>query len=1031
MVKSLVENGRLISLVIALLVVAGFGAISNLPRMEDPEITNRFASVITHYPGASAERVEALVTEELESELRRLEELKLVQSTSRPGISVIQLELKDDVLETAPVWSRARDLIADAKGKLPTPAQNSTLDDQLGYANTAILGIAWRGGGEVRTDMLNRYGKELQSRLRLLSGTDFVKLYGQPTEEILVQLDGNKVNQLELSPAAIAKILQNADSKVSAGEVSNDYFKALIEVSGELDSIARIGQVPLKVTTNGQIIRLADIASISRQPKEPANSIALIDQQQGVMVAARMLSNTRVDLWLAQVRQTVDELQGSIPANIEIEWLFDQESYTTERLSDLIGSLLLGFIIILAVLMLTLGLRNAVIVSLSLPLTALFTLACMKYIGLPIHQMSVTGLVVALGIMVDNAIVIVDAISQRRQSGMDRINAVKQTLQHLWLPLAGSTITTMLAFAPIVLMPGAAGEFVGGIAISVIFALLGSFIISHTIIAGLAGRFGVNGKGTHWYHHGINLPFMSNAFRRTLSLALSRPLLAALVIGILPVMGFIAAGKMTEQFFPPSDRDMFQIEVYLAPHASIDLTRLQVEDIDNELRQTQGISRIDWVIGGNTPSFYYNLLQRQQGASHYAQAMVKATDFATANELIPALQKSLDSSYPQAQIIVRKLEQGPPFNAPVEVRIFGPNLDQLKLLGEQVRKVLSDTADVIHTRATLSAGAPKVWLQIDEDASLMSGLSLTDIAKQVEMATTGINGGSILEQTESLPVRVRLSDTTREDQTKLSAITLVSNSGKGILLSAISSSEIEVSRGAIPRRDGQRVNTIEAYLTAGILPQTVVDNASEALAQIALPSGYRIELGGESAKRNEAVGNLMSNLVLVVTLLLTTVVLSFNSFRLTAIILFSAMQSAGLGLLAVYTFGYPFGFTVIIGLLGLMGLAINAAIVILAELEQAPQTRAGDTQTIVDLVTSCGRHIGSTTITTIGGFLPLIIAGGGFWPPFAIAIAGGTLMTTLLSLVWVPTMYHLIMRPKKTRTSDTNSNAASEDLATT
>ncbi|MFT5790370.1 MAG: multidrug efflux pump, partial [Shewanella sp.] len=604
MVKALVENGRLISLVIALLLVAGLGAISSLPRMEDPDITNRFASVITHYPGASAERVEALVTEVLESELRRLEELKLVQSTSRPGISVIQLELKDNVLETAPVWSRARDMIGDAKGLLPSSAQNTILDDKVGYANTAILGIAWRGEGAVRTDMLNRYAKELQSRLRLLNGTNFVKLYGQPTEEILVQLDGHKVNQLQLTSKGIAQILQNADAKVSAGEINNDDFRAFVEVSGELDSIARVRQVPLKVSGNGQIIRLGDIASITRQPKMPASSIALVEQQQGVMVAARMLNNTRVDLWLEKVRVVVDEMQAGIPANIEIEWLFDQEHYTTDRLSGLVGSLLLGFVIILAVLMLTLGIRNAVIVSLSLPLTALFTLACMKYIGLPIHQMSVTGLVVALGIMVDNAIVIVDAISQRRQQGKGKIQAVKETLQHLWLPLAGSTITTMLAFAPIVLMPGAAGEFVGGIAISVMFALLGSFIISHTIIAGLAGRFGVDGKGSHWYHHGIKLPAMSNAFKRSLSFALSRPLLSAVVIGVLPVMGFIAAGKMTEQFFPPSDRDMFQIEVYLAPHVSLDNTRIQVEKMDAELRKTDGITRIDWVIGGNAPSFY-------------------------------------------------------------------------------------------------------------------------------------------------------------------------------------------------------------------------------------------------------------------------------------------------------------------------------------------------------------------------------------------------------------------------------------------
>lgn len=221
----------------------------------------------------------------------------------------------------------------------------------------------------------------------------------------------------------------------------------MVEVSGELDSQTRIRQVPLKIDTQGQIIRLGDIATVTRQSQTPADSIALVDGKQSVLVAVRMLDNTRVDLWQAQVNKVVDELSRDVPANITIQWLFEQNSYTSVRLGDLVINLLQGFIIILLVLLLTLGVRNAIIVAISLPLTALFTLACMKYINLPIHQMSVTGLVVALGIMVDNAIVIVDAIAQRRQQGMSRLAAVSQTLHHLWLPLAGSTITTILAFA--------------------------------------------------------------------------------------------------------------------------------------------------------------------------------------------------------------------------------------------------------------------------------------------------------------------------------------------------------------------------------------------------------------------------------------------------------------------------------------------------------------------------------------------------------------------------------------------------------
>jgi multidrug efflux pump len=1010
MIKAFVENGRLASLFIALLIVAGFGAISSLPRTEDPHLTNRFSSVVTLYPGASSERVEALVTEVLENQLRRLEELKLVQSTSRPGISVIQLELKDTITDTAPVWSRARDLIADAKAALPAQAQSSVLDDQTGFANTAILGLVWKNDSEIRPDILNRYAKELQSRLRILNGTDFVKLYGAPEEEILVELDGNKISQLHLTPAGIAQILTQADSKISAGELNNNHFKAFVEVSGELDSQTRIRQVPLKVDELGQIIRLGDVADIRRQSKTPANSIALIDSQQGVLVAARMINNNRVDKWQAQVSHTIEEFEVNLPANIEVKWLFDQQGYTSQRLGDLLINLLQGFVIILLVLMLTLGLRNAAIVALSLPLTALFTLACMKYTGLPIHQMSVTGLVVALGIMVDNAIVIVDAIAQRRQDGLSKLEAVTQTLKHLWLPLAGSTITTMLAFAPIVLMPGAAGEFVGGIAISVMFALLGSYIISHTLIAGLAGRFSKEGKSSHWYQQGIAFPTLSRAFKASLAIALKRPIMAAIVIGIMPVLGFMAAGKMTEQFFPPSDRDMFQIEMYLASQVSLEHTLAQVKLVDAELNTHDEITAVTWMVGGNTPSFYYNLIQRQQGASNYAQAMVKVSDFHAANRLILSLQQTLDKDFPGAQILVRKLEQGPPFNAPVELRVYGPSLDTLKEIGDNIRAVLNATPDVLHTRATLSTGAPKVLLQVNEDASLISGLSLTDVANQVQMATTGIIGGSILEQTESLPIRVRLGDSSREQATRLGEINLVSPSGSGIPLSALSYNQVVVSRGDIPRRNGQRVNTIEAYITSGVLPAQILSEVTSKIDALRIPAGYHIEVGGESAKRNEAVGNLLSNIVVVITLLLATVVLSFNSFRLTAIILLSALQSAGLGLLAVYVFGYPFGFTVIIGLLGLMGLAINAAIVILAELEDLPQARSGNVELIINTVNSCGRHIGSTTVTTIGGFLPLIIAGGGFWPPFAIAIAGGTLLTTLLSLIWVPTMYLLIMK---------------------
>ncbi|GLS83622.1 efflux RND transporter permease subunit [Paraferrimonas haliotis] len=1010
MIRALVENGRIAGLFIALILVAGFGALSSLPRMEDPELTNRFASVVTPLPGASAERVEALVTEVLENELRRLEQLKLITSSSRPGLSVIQLELKDSIFDTKPVWSRARDLLNDAQDKLPGDALDPRLDDEIAYAFTSLVGLSWNGPGEPQLEVLNRYAKEIESQLRLLAGTAHVAIVGEPREEFLVTLDGNRLSQLQLSPSQVATRLQNADAKISAGELVNNSYRAQIEVTGELDSLNRIAQVPIKINDNGQVVRLTDVADIQRQPKWPAAEISLINGETGIIIGARMLAEFRVDLWTEKVHQTIDNLEQILPSNIKLEWLFEQQDYTQARLSELVESLLLGFVLILLVLLVTLGWRNAVLVAMALPLTALFTLTVMKYYGLPIHQMSVTGLVVALGIMVDNAIVIVDAIAQRRRQGDNAVAAVSKTIKHFWLPLAGSTITTILAFMPIVIMPGPAGEFVGGIALAVIFALIGSYLISHTLIAGLAGRFYRPSTSPKWFQQGVQVLWLQRAFRKSLSWALMHPQRSALLISLIPVLGFYAAGKLPEQFFPASDRDMFQIEVRLDPSRSIIATEEFVRNLDAELRSLSEIERVAWTIGNNTPSFYYNLMQRQSGTPFYAQAMVKTPHFSVANALIPELQQRFDSQYPQAQILVRKLEQGPPFNAPVELRVFGPDLDQLQTIGEALRLALTQVDHVTHTRATLSAATPKVTIDVDEESALAAGLTLADVANQLRMSTSGVVGASVLEQTQSIDIRLKLDESNRLQTDALESITLLSKQGNGVVLAAIATTDISASRSVIPRRDGERVNVIEGYIEAGILPSVVLTALQQKLAEqgFSLPSGYRLQIGGESQKRDEAVSKLLSHIGIIMVLLLATIVLSFNSFRITAIIMLSAVQSIGLGLLCVYLFNYPFGFNVIIALLGLMGLAINAAIVILAELEAQPSK---DIDSIKAAVLSCGRHIGSTTITTVGGFTPLILSGGGFWPPFAIAIAGGTLLTTLLSLLFVPALYVLWKAP--------------------
>ncbi len=1032
MIGDYLRNGRVLALSIALLLVAGLAGIASLPRTEDPQVTNRLALVITPFPGGTPERVESLISEPIEKELRRLPEVDHTMSTSRAGLSVVRIELKDSVTNTAQVWSKARDYLNDVVGELPAGAGEPEFHDDRGYAFTTIIALTWRGPGQLDLGVLGRYSEELDTRLRGIAGTELVRRYGQPEEEILVQIDGPRLTALGMTPQLVAAAVGRSDAKVAAGVITNASNQFQVEVAGELDSLERIAQIPVRVDPQGEIVRVGDVATVRRALVDPPSDLAIVDGQHSVVLGVRMIPDQRVDHWTAAVNQSLAQFSSGISSNVAVEVLFDQNQYTSVRLGSLMMNVLVGFVLIVGVLMVTLGLRAAIVVALALPLTAAFTLAVMKFYGLPIHQMSITGLVVALGIMVDNAIVMVDLIQRRYRDGQRAMAAMLSAIGHLWLPLLGSTLTTILAFAPIALMPGPAGEFVGGIALSVIFSLVGSYVISHTVIAGLAGRVlraCPRGNQTGFMWSGLQTPRLSGWFQGRLRWFLAHPLISLLLVLVLPIAGFVSAGFMAEQFFPPADRDMFSVEVRLPPQSSIRRTEALVDQMREYLAQEPELLRQSWFIGKGVPSFYYNIMSNRDGEPQFATAMMQMSSFRSANEAIPRLQTSLSERWPQAQIIVRKLEQGPPFQAPIELRLYGPGLEQLNQLGEQVRRILSITPDVIATRATLEDAAPKVVLKTREEVSRQSGLERLDLAAQLQAGLAGQVSGSVLEGSQELPVRVRVGNASRSTVADLGDLYLspqlavASGEFQGMPLTALASLELQPSSGAIARRNGQRVNTVEAYLRADVLPDRVLGQFRQALADngFVLPAGYAMEFGGESSGRNDAVGSLLSSVGIILVLLVLVVVLSFNSFRISAIIFSVALASMGLGIGCVFAFGYPFGFIVIVALMGLMGLAINGAIVILAELKGNAQACRGEVEPIIDGVMSCTRHISSTTITTVGGFMPLILEGGGFWPPFAIAIAGGTVLTTTLSLVFTPLAFRFFARRRafdKTRQAD-------------
>ena len=914
MVLPFFRNVRLLILSMVLILFWGFSAYQSLPRQEDPTQVARTAVITTLFPGASAERVEALVTEVIESEISEVEEITTVTSDSRVGLSTVTVELKDAVTYGEPIWTRVRDRLADAKVQFPPEALNPDLVQAETRAYAVIASLVWLEVGEPNYAILRRFAEELDVQLRGVDGTEKVETFGFPSEEITVEIDPSDLAAVGLNAQQLSQQIQQSDAKSSAGQLRSPDNTLAIEVEGELDSTERIRKIPISSTANAQFTRLGDIARVTRGITEPLTDLALIGGKPGVGLGVLMESGNRIDLWAEKIRSLLDDFRTRLPNGVKLEVIFDQSSYVETRLDNLISNLLFSGVLVVIVTFFGMGWRSSLIVGAALPLTVFAVFGELQVFNIPIHQMSVSGLIIALGLLIDNAIVVVDEIQVELKEGLKPKDAVVKTVNYLTVPLLTSTLTTMLTFLPIGLLPGGAGEFVGSIGWSVIMSLVSSLAISLTIIAALSGRFisqsGIEKESSHksrksrksllsklknpdaWWNAGFSSPFLGRIYRKTLSWTTAQPVIVVVLTFILPVVGFMNVGSLPEQFFPSLDRDQFQIEVEFPAQTSIAQTRSDVLRARQLILKQPQVEEVHWFVGENAPKFYYNFTGGIQNAAYYAQAMVQLNTDQGVTSLIRSLQQELDVSFPQARVLVKQLEQGPPFSAPVEMRIYGPDIQQLRILGAIVRGILTQIPNVTHVRDDLTEVLPKLGLTVDEEQARLVGLDNTAIAQQLQSYLEGSVGGSILESTENLPVRVRIANANRGDLSEIASLNLQPNQQSGATeqnlrpLSALGDFKLVPQLAKISRRNEQRVNTVQAFISAGVLPSTVLEELQKRLEaqNFELPLGYKYEFGGEQAERSDAVGGLVSTVGLLLLVMIITLVLSLGSFRLAGIV---------------------------------------------------------------------------------------------------------------------------------------------------
>lgn len=1011
------RHTRLLALSVLLLSAAGLVGVLLIPRAEDPRMTNIYSFILTEWNGATAERVESQVTEPIEDALGELGGVKRFRSTSGAGVSIVQLELKGNVSDPDAEWARVRARLSAVADRLPSGAgRPQLLDLEEADAFTMLVGLRWALDTPPEYGVMGRVARELENRVRFVHGTEYTRVFGAPAEEIRVSLDGRALAEVGLSPSELASVVLESDAKAAAGRVWNDRNQFNIEVAGEFDTLSRLRSVPVLQRADGAALRLGDIATVTRGVADPPQELALLDGEPGITVAIRMDAGQRVDRWSARIHETLEAFEAELGSGIAVEMIFDQGEYVNHRLSYLSRSFFLGVVVVFAATFFMLGWRSGFVVGTALPLSVCFVLAGLLFFGGTIQQTTIMGMVLSLGLLIDNAIIMVDSVRYRLGLGMSREDAVRESCRRLAMPLFGSTLTTILAFTPLIILPGGTGDFVRPIGVSVVYALIGSLLLSLTVVPALAARAAGPARteeaSPRFWKNGFATKRLTRGYRRLVAGTLAYPALGVGIALALPVVGFAVAGSLGEQFFPPAERDQFRITMILPGQTGLAETAARSDELWQLLDEEPEIVRTDIYMGSELPQFYYNLKSWERQQANVAHAIVRTERQDQVRAVVQRVQQKLDRAMPSAQFLVRELEQGPTVKAPIELRVQGPDLDRLHALGTEVRRVLVETPGVVHTSMGMSSSRPKLRLKVDEEQAAMAGLSRIDIARELEAALEGVVAGSISEQKEEIPVRVRIEGPDRTRLDGVASYALHSGNGAAVPLEAIGEFEVVPEYVAINHWDTIRQNEVYGYLEAGLLPATVLKDVKERLSAsgIVMPEGYRIAYGGEEESRDEAVADLMLGVPLLLLVMFGALVLSFNSFRCAALVAFVGILSVGPGIAAVWFFDYPLGFMAIIGILGLIGVAINDSIVVLAAIREDEAGRNGDPDAVEDSVMRSTRHVVATSVTTMAGFTPLFLNGGQIWPPMAVVIGGGVFGATLLSLFFVPSLYVVLQR---------------------
>ncbi len=975
----------------------GLVALETLPRQEDPKVVLRGAQVVARLPGASAERLDNDVVVPLEKRLRGLDEIDYTRSMARPGVATIRIVLRPEVMDSAPVWQKVRARLADAGHELPAGLQGPMLHDDIQETFALLQALV---SESVPLPTLDRLAEDLEDVLRAVPGAAGTERFGTPDEEILVRFDPQALRDHQLDMAAVATRLAGDDVRSPSGRLDLDGVRVTLRTGREWSRQDEIESAILVTGPRGETVRVRDLAEVTRGPRRPESPSILVDGRPAVLVGVKVLDRHRVDRFSADAARAAAGYDAALPPGVSRVEVLDQGRFTERRLDQLATSLWQSVALVTVTTALFLGLVPGLVVASILPITGLVVLAAFQALGVEIQQMSIASLVLAMGLLIDAAIVMAEHVSSRMERGADPIEAADQGVRELCIPLLMSTLTTLSAFLPILWMPGMGGEFVRTIGLGVVLALVASygFALTYTpALTALSRRFGPaaprgSGRKPQWY-------------RRLLDSVLARPATAAglLLATLLPTLGLVTA--LERDFFPSSDRLQAVADLWFEGGTTREQARLAASRLSAALGQDPRVVRVTSSIGRSLPLFYYNQIGTERDTEEYAQLLLELRDGSRPEAVAAELDRKAASLLPGASVVVRPLLQGPVYDAPIELRVRGPDPALRAEVAARYRSLLQEAGLFRGIRD--HTGHDRVEARFIPDASRLarSDLSPEAVATTLRHRLEGLDAGVLSEGDRTVPVRVRGKD---PEPGPGPADVLRTTLPGGSPLASMGEFHPKASRGGLARRNGFGILEVQAWTIPGIRPAEALRSVLPRIEAVPLPPGHSLELGGEADGRARTEGELFSTVHVAALSLLFWLYLEFESTRSVLLILSTIPLAVGSALAGLWIMGLPLGFTAILGVLALTGIVVNDAILLVDGFE-AGRAGGGDlTEVVRDVTLDRTNHVLLTSLTTIAGFIPLVKPGDEFWSPLAMVVIGGLASITVITLVLIPALYLVV-----------------------